>query len=142
MIYFDTSYLARLYLEDAGWENVRALAASHPIACCVHGQAEMVATFHRRLRDGFFSPKELEAISAQFGTDCVAGAFHWLPLSAAALARLTKVYVSLPKTVSLRSGDAIHLACAAEKGLKEIYSNDQRLLAAAPHFSLKGINVV
>jgi predicted nucleic acid-binding protein len=142
MIYFDTSYLAQLYLEDAGWEQVRALAGQQPIACCVHGQAEVVAAFHRRLRDGLFNTRDLEAAVEQFEMDCAAGAFNWLPLSAAVLAQVTKVYLMLPKTIALRSADAIHLACAAEKGLQEIYSNDQRLLAAAPHFGLKGINII
>lgn len=142
MIYFDTSYLARLYLEDAGWQKVRTLAASQQIMCCVHGRAEVVASFHRRFRDGLFRAHDLETAIEQFEADCDAGAVIWLPLSPAVLARVTKVYATLPKAVALRSADAIHLASAAEKGLQAIYSNDQRLLLAAPHFGLKGINII
>ena len=46
MIYLDTSYLARLYLCDAGFEYVRALAASDRVACSCHGEVELFAVFH------------------------------------------------------------------------------------------------
>jgi predicted nucleic acid-binding protein len=142
VIYFDTAYLARLYLEDAGWEQVRALAQTDRVACCLHGRAETIAAFHRKHREGRFDPIGLRGLIEQFNVDCVGGGYQWLPLSELVIVRLTKAYALLPKTIPLRSADAIHLACAAENGCKDIFSNDPRVLDGASHFGLKGVNVI
>jgi predicted nucleic acid-binding protein len=142
VIYLDTSYLARLYLEDAGWQKLRALAATDHVACCLHGRAEALAAFHRKFREGIISQRNLRDLLKEFEDECNAGAFQWLPLSETVVDRASRVYGALPKTVQLRAADALHLSCAAENSLKEIYSNDERLLAAAGHFGLVGVNVI
>ncbi len=142
MLYFDTSYLVRFYTRDAGWEKVRAFGATDSIACCLHGQAETVAAFHRKFREGSINQSELGQLMAEFKRDCKAGGIDWLPLSQLVIDRVTTVFSSLPVAIHLRAADALHLACAAGHSLKEIYSNDSRLLASATYFRLKGVNIL
>ena len=121
---------------------MRALAATGSVACCLHGQAEAVAAFHRKLREGAIDQKELAEILAQFQKDSANAGFQWLPLTPLVVGRVTKVYGALPQTALLRAADAIHLGCAAEAGFNEIYSNDRRLLEAAPSFGINGRNIL
>jgi predicted nucleic acid-binding protein len=142
MLYLDTSYIVRLYTKDPGWEKVRALAASDHVACCIHGQAETAAAFHRKFRERSLSPKELGTLLAEFSKDSNVGAFRWLPFTPAVVARLVSTYAGLPPQVALRAADGVHLACAAEAGFTKVYSHDARLLAAAVHFGLRGENII
>jgi predicted nucleic acid-binding protein len=142
MLYFDTSYLVRLHTRDAGWEKVRALAATDSLACCLHGKAEAVTAFHRKFREGAINEKDLRQLLAEFDKDCKAGAFDWLPLSPVVIERVVKTVSKLPAAIHLRAADAMHLACAAENGFREILSNDARLLAGAAYFGITGRNIL
>ncbi len=142
MIYLDTSYLVRMYFEDPGLEAVRVLAASDHVACAQHGQAEAIAAFHRKYREGAVTLKSYRAMLAQFETDHKAGAIRWLPAGDQVLQKVRDVYAGLPATVYLRGADALHLATAAGQRLKVIYGNDTHLLAAAGYFGLKGMDVI
>jgi predicted nucleic acid-binding protein len=142
-LYFDTSYLVRLYLEDNGFEAVRKLAASAPVlASAWHGQAETIAALHRAYREGRFTAERYLIVLSQFKEERCSSHFLWCALTDKVQARLEKAFQSAPPSTFLRSADALHLACAAEHGFKEVYSNDRHFLAAAPYFGLQGINVI
>ena len=65
-----------------------------------------------------------------------------LPLTSAVMTAVADTYGSLPRDVVLRTGDAVHLLSAREHGLRRIYSNDRRLLAAAPYVGMTGLDVI
>ena len=142
MIYFDTCYLVRLYFQDPGADRVRALAATDHVACAALGQAEMMAAFHRKLREGAIKPAAYAALVGQVEAHIQAGAFQWLAQDREILSRVRHVYRNLPASVFLRGADAIHLGTAAEAGFRIVYSNDAHLLAAAKHFGIEGRDVI
>ena len=114
MIYFDTSYLVRLYYQDPGADRVRALTATDHLVCAAHGQGEMMAAFHRKLREGVIRPAAYAALLGQVRTHIEAGAFHWLAPDRETFLRIGQIYQKLPASVFLCGADAIHLATAAE----------------------------
>jgi len=142
VIYFDTCYLVRLYFQDPGADRVRALAATDHVACAALGQAEMMAAFHRKLREGAIKPAAYAALVGQVEAHIQAGAFQWLAQDREILSRVRHVYRNLPASVFLRGADAIHLGTAAEAGFRIVYSNDAHLLAAARHFGIEGRDVI
>lgn len=143
MIYFDTSYLAKCYLAEAGGAAVRGLAAEQTsIACCEYGRLELVTSFHRHFREGFLTRRQHQLVLRQLESDDVSGVWMWLGVTADLLCKTAAKVSSLGSAVFVRAGDALHLTCAAENGLAEIYSNDRHLLAAAPHFGLRARNVI
>jgi predicted nucleic acid-binding protein len=142
VIYFDTSYLVRLYFEDPGYEAVRSLASTDHVACAWHGQAETVAAFHRKFREKAIRLAQYRALVGQFAADQKAGAVTWLPAGPEINERIAQVFSVLPATTYLRAADALHLATAALHGYKAVYSNDAHMLAAASQFNLAGVNVI
>ena len=142
MIYFDSCYLAKLYLMEPDSPAVRARArASGEVVCCRIGWGEVVATLHRHLRDGRLTAPQFRLLSAQVAADVKAGLWTPLPITTELAEAQARRMTGLSDRVFLRAADALHLTCAAEAGLKEIYSSDRHLVAAAPHFGLQPVTL-
>jgi predicted nucleic acid-binding protein len=143
LLYFDTSYLVRLYLDDPGFNEVRDLAApSRGIAAAWHARAEVVAALHRAYRERRMDQEAYLCVLDQFLSDSDAAVFRWLVLTEQCQLKVERVFREASTPLFLRAADALHLACAAENGFDEVYSSDRHFLAAAPLFGLRGVNVI
>jgi len=143
LIYFDTAYLAKCYLNEPGSETVRALASeSSTLATCELARAELAAVFHRHLREGRLDAATYAILFEQFHADDEAGVWHWLPMDATVWNEVDRRFRELPATVFLRGADAVHLACARQHQITEVYTNDRHMLAACEAFGLKGHNPI
>jgi len=143
VIYFDTAYLAKCYLNEAGADKVRELATTSPeIACCQSGEVELTAVFHRHLREGKLSSKEFRVTIAQFIADQAAGVWTWLPVTSELLSESSQVFHRLDASLFVRAADAIHLTCARRNGFREVYTNDRHMLAACESFQIQGRNIL
>ena len=142
MTYWDTSYLAKLYLREPGTDEVlAAFSANGDLVCGEHGRLELMAAFKRQQREGRLTAAQLKMIWEKHGQDLAAGVIQYLPLPSELFQQACQQTAALPPSVFIRAGDALHLACARDTGLKEIYSHDRHLLAAASHFGLRGSSV-
>jgi hypothetical protein len=136
--YFDSSYIAKFYLDEPESEAVRHLAESlGQVHCAVIGHVEVAAVFHRKFREGAFDAGAFREVMAQFADDCGHGLWTWLPITTAVAAKTAAAFARLPRPVFLRAADALHLLCAQEHGLLEVYTNDRHMSAAARHFRLR-----
>ena len=143
MTYFDTAYIVKCYVKEAGWRQVREFARGQErIACSIYGRLELQAALHRKTREKALTERQLEVVLRQFRADEDARLWIWLPLTAAIMTEVATTFARLPRHVLLRTDDAVHLLTARQNGLKEVFSNDQRLLTAAPEVGIPGCNVI
>ena len=142
-MYFDTAYLAKLYVNEADSGLVRDIVSDAEwIASCGHARVEMAFMLHRKLREGALTAKVVSQLMDQFTSDISTGLVVLFPVSEGLLSNAFEIARTLSPKIFLRASDALHLVCAKEHGFREIYSNDKHLLAAAKHFGLKGRNVI
>jgi predicted nucleic acid-binding protein len=143
VIYFDTSYIVKCYLNETGSTEVRALAQSvSGLSSCLHGRAEFWTAVKRNVRENLITAAEATATYERFKEDEAAGVWRWFPIERSLMELTCRRVESAPETIFLRAADTLHLACAEDQGFTEIYSHDKHVLAAAPVFGLIGKDVI
>jgi hypothetical protein len=143
VIYLDTSYLVKVYADEPGSADVLEwLEGKGELVCSLHGRLELISAFKRHQREGRLTGTQVNAAVRQVSRDEAAGLLTWLPISSALVATACDLVASAQAPLFLRAADALHLASARDAGLRSIHSHDQHLLTAAPHFGLKGVDVI
>lgn len=131
MLYFDTSFLAPLILEEPTSARIEAFFAKAPageLYVSHWTRVEFSSLIAREVRMGGLTDADALLAIGQFD-EMVAESFQILAPGVADY-ELAKAYVQHFDT-GLRAGDALHLAVAANSGAKIFYTLDEGLLNAA-----------
>ena len=141
-LYFDTAYVAKCYLNEPDGKSVRQLAMqATELSSSAWSVAELACVFHRHVREGAVTRRQATRMRKLFREHVERGTWNLLPVSEGLLLQVETLTASLPASIYLRGGDAVHLVTAQRAGFTEIWSNDKHLLAAAPRFGLRGRSV-
>ncbi len=139
---FDTAYVAKCYLNEGDSTPVRELAfratGLYSSSWCL---VELASVLQRNVRESQLTRVQADRLHEFFLEDVQSGVWSLLPISERFLFRVASLISTLPHSMYLRAGDAIHLAAAQGAGFAEIWSSDKRLLQAAPAFGLTGKSV-
>ena len=143
MIYLDTSYIAKCYLNEPQGDKVRALARQAEGLACSHlGRVEFWCVVARHVREGRISKDDAAFIRGLMAEDEANNVWNWFPITTKLLGNVCAMMEHLPADAFIRSADAIHLTTAKDHGFTEIFSNDRHLLLCAVHFGIKGRNIL
>jgi len=131
-VFFDSSALAKRYIEEKGSDQVQAiLSSASALAVSVICIPEIVSALCRRRRERKVSTEEYrnakESVLSDINDATVIGITEEVIAQA----------VALLEQFPLRSADALHLACASEWSTDLFVSADDRQCAAARAHGLR-----
>lgn len=136
MLYFDTSILAPLLLQEAVSEKVERFFARHKpgdMAVSRWTLVEFSSLLAREVRMGGMEETMALEVDAEF-LRLIDDSFVVLPVAASDF-DLARSYVQTYSS-GLRAGDALHLAIAGNHSAHKIYSLDKRFVDAGKKLGL------
>jgi predicted nucleic acid-binding protein len=136
-MYLDSAYIAKYYVNEPDADAVRKLIAGASVLCSSSwALVEVTCVFHRHVREGSLTLAQGRELSDVFREHVESDVWNLIPVSGSLLRRTATLIRGVPADISLRAGDAIHVASALEMGETELWTNDRHLLAAAAHFGI------
>jgi uncharacterized protein len=138
MIYLDTSALVALIANEAHSAAVAAWYArvKGELVSAVWSVTEFASALSIKQRTGQLDQKQAESAWEHFGR-LAANDLRLLPLEAVHFHRAATL--TLDASLSLRAGDALHLACAELAGAKNIATLDEVMSRNALRLKIKPV---
>lgn len=136
MLYFDTSFLVPLFLEEqtsTRIERVFADLAGRELAISHWTRVEFSSLLAREVRMGGLAAPAAHKVDVEF--EIVATASFVILLPNVEDFELARHYLARHRS-GLRAGDALHLAIAHNRGSERIYTLDNTLLKAGRSLGL------
>jgi predicted nucleic acid-binding protein len=112
------------------------------LGSCEVARVEFASIVKRHLRERHITRREATAILKEFEQDEKDGVWRWFGVTSALIEAARVTVLRVPGPLFVRTGDALHLACAREHGFKDVYTNDSHMLKAAKYFHVTGIDVL
>jgi predicted nucleic acid-binding protein len=130
-VYFDTSALAKWYLNEAMSQEVEDyLGEVGPVCVSLLTKVEMRSLVARRGREGHLDPALQSKILATFEGDIAAGHLALLPHTVESFLLAESLLGSQPE-VSLTTLDALHLGVMCASGVTVLATADRVMAQAA-----------
>jgi predicted nucleic acid-binding protein len=140
MIFCDTSAAVKFYVPELESRAVQLLLEAEDEVCLSElTRLELMAAFHRRLRERIWTHADFLAAVRQLANDDLGGFWTWLPLDKPILEAAAKTYATLSATGFLRSSDCLHLMTALHHNFAEIYTYDSHQATAATALGLRPV---
>jgi len=135
MLYFDTSAVLPYYRHEHASDRVQALLESQtrPVLISHLTKVEVASALARWVRTGELSEPQANRIESAFHDDVSHGRFSLCPIETDQYQRASHWIVT--RKTSLRTLDALHLACA-EHHQARLISEDGALVNAAVFFGI------
>jgi predicted nucleic acid-binding protein len=143
-VYIDPSALARLYLHQAGSQEIAAWRAKTrgSVPVTHHGRIEVVNAICRSAFLGHLDSKGMAEALADLDEDFVVGRMRRVDiLWRAALDRAGELSRVWTPRLGARALDVLHVACALELGLRDFLTFDERQEELARSVGLKIVRI-
>ncbi len=142
MILCDTSTIAKFYVFELESAAVRNRLDEEDAVCVSElVRVELMAVFHRRLREGKWNRDEFLNTAGQFAADDIRGYWTWMPLNTTIVDAAAKTFTTLPTSVFLRASDCIHLVTAIHHDFAAIFTHDKHQTVAAATLGLEPVTI-